>query len=203
MAQVLLVPDAARGADGKGRFVDLAWFLRTRVSMRITVPSSSCLRVLSSRRPKSVILRLGGNRGLPCIVRSRGGHGPVPCLSNHLTGPSLLLARLLVALGRCRGFQIRLLLLVQLLELAPVETQQNVGKVLAGFGPEIRQVGAQHRAGDRVAVPKALDYRRRGAGPASPAATRRRSPEDVAAHSAKTCSARSTGGTAAGLGPPP
>ncbi len=52
MAQVLLVPDAARGADGKGRFVDLAWFLRTRVSMRITALTGSRLRILSSRCPR-------------------------------------------------------------------------------------------------------------------------------------------------------
>ncbi len=33
VAEMLLVPNPPRRADGKGRFVDLAWFLKTRASI--------------------------------------------------------------------------------------------------------------------------------------------------------------------------
>ncbi len=79
VAEMLLVPDPARRVYGKGRFVDLAWFLGTRVSIRIAVLTNFCLRVLSSRRPRSAIMGLGGNLGLTCLVdRFGGGRGPVP-----------------------------------------------------------------------------------------------------------------------------
>ncbi len=48
VAEMLLVPDPARRADGKGRFVDPAWFFRTRVSIRISALTNLRLRVMST-----------------------------------------------------------------------------------------------------------------------------------------------------------
>ena len=37
VTEMLLISDPARRADGKSRFVDLAWLFRTQVSIRISV----------------------------------------------------------------------------------------------------------------------------------------------------------------------
>ncbi len=66
--------------------------------------------------------------------------------------------------GRSLPRLIGLLLLVQLLELALVEAEQDVGVVLAGFGPEIAQVGPQRLDRNGVAAPQSPKALGAGAG---------------------------------------
>jgi len=60
---------------------------------------------------------------------------------------------------------IRLLLLVQLLELTLVEAEQDIGVVLAGFSPEIAQIGRSISMVTELRLHMAL--RRSGVGLAS------------------------------------
>ncbi len=111
---------------------------------------------------------------LPCAagaVRSLGVAGPI----GPRNGPTVNLAPVPMTLvrfaslgrflGGLRPGLISLLVLVQLLELALVEAEQDVRVVLAGLGPEIAQVGPQHLNGPRSSDQNASQARSSTASP--------------------------------------
>ena len=155
---MLLVPDPAWGADRQGGLVD---------PIRGTAPVLSIGVAVSTDLLNGLLLDLVA----VLMTHARFRLSSVGCCL-ELSGLGLI--GVLVCLGRCARFLdslrlcfstllvpcasfrrlldslhlglIRLLLLVQLLKLALVEAEQDIGVMLARLGPEIAQIGPRLKA---------------------------------------------------------